>query len=81
MEMALSINATAFAPLTLGELMEIDGGGAVGNALKATAGGVLIAWSPAIGIGASIVGTPVAGVCAGMGAFGLGLTLIGSATH
>ena len=55
--------------------------GAVGDALKATAGAVLVAWSPVIAIGVSMVATPAGGVCAGMSAFGLGLTLIGSATH
>lgn len=81
MEMALKMNSATFAPLTFDELMTIDGGGAVGDALKATAGAVLVAWSPVIAIGVSMVATPAGGVCAGMSAFGLGLTLIGSATH
>lgn len=81
MEMTLNMNVHTFSPLTYDELMVVDGGGAVGNALKATAGSVLIAWSPVIGVGVSMVATPAAGVCAGMSAAGLGLSLIGSATH
>lgn len=81
MEMALDINTAVFAPLTFDELMRIDGGGTVGNALKVAAGAVLVAWSPVVGIGVSMVATPAVGVCAGMGTIGLGLGLIGSATH
>lgn len=81
MEITLNMSVNAFAPLTYHELMAVNGGGAVENALKATAGTVLVAWSPVIGIGVSMVATPAAGVCAGMSAVGLGLSIIGSAIH
>lgn len=75
MELTMTNN---FTNLSQNEIMEIDGGV---NVIKGIAGGILIAWSPIIGVSAGIVGTPVGGVVAGAGTFGLGLTLLGQATH
>lgn len=75
MELTMTNN---FTNLSQNEIMEIDGGI---NVLKGIAGGLLIAWSPIIGVAAGAVGTPVGGVVAGAGTLGLGLTLLGQATH
>lgn len=59
---------------------EIDGGGAW-EAVKAFTGTVLVGISPAVGVGVGIVAGPIAGVSAGGGCVGAGLSLIGSACH
>ena len=75
MEMTLNAN---FLTIKNDEIMEIYGGT---NVIKGIAGGILIAWSPVIGVAAGVVGTPVAGVAAGAGVLGMGLNLLGQATH
>ena len=75
MELTMTNN---FTNLSQNEIMEIDGGV---NVIKGVAGGILIAWSPVIGVAAGVVGTPIAGAVAGSGTLGLGLTLLGQATH
>ena len=75
MEMTLNSN---FLAIENDEIMEIYGGV---NVIKGIAGGILIAWSPVIGAAAGVVGTPVAGVVAGSGVLGMGLSLLGQATH
>lgn len=69
-----------FINLSQDEIMEIDGGSVI-NTIKGITGGILIAWSPIIGVAAGVVGTPVGGVLAGSGTLSLGLTLLGQATH
>ncbi len=74
------ILSNKFCELNMDEVELINGGG-VKQAAQVFAGGVLVAWSPVAAVGASIVGTPVAGAVAGGGTLGLGLTLIGAGTH
>lgn len=69
-----------FIELSRSEMEQVDGGSLI-KAIQATAGVVLIAWSPAIGIGAGIVGGPITGAIAAGGVIGLGLNLVGKATH
>ena len=77
MEMVLS---NGFFEMTSEEMELVAGGGWV-NALQAFAGTVLIAVSPAVGVGASIVSTPVGGVAAAGSCAGLGMSLLGAAMH
>ena len=77
MEMTLN---NGFSELNLNEVEFINGGGAK-QVAQVFFGTVLVAWTPAVAVGASIVGTPVAGAVAGGGTLGLGLTLIGAGTH
>ena len=69
-----------FAELSMDDMYEIDGGGAW-EAVKAFAGCVLVGFSPAVGVGVGIVAGPIAGISAGGGCAGAGLSLIGSACH
>lgn len=77
MEMVLN---NGFCEMTFDEMLEIDGGGWK-QCVQVFAGTILVAWTPVIGIGAGIVGTPIAGVTAAGGSLGLGLSLIGAGTH
>lgn len=77
MEMVLN---NGFCELNLNEIEAINGGGAK-QAAQVFFGVVLVAWTPAVAVGASMVGTPAAGAVAGGGTLGLGLTLIGAGTH
>lgn len=71
-----------FVELSAFEMDEINGGGAILKALAATAGCICIAWAPVVGvaagIGGSVVGTPVVGVCTGIAA-GAGMASAGCA--
>lgn len=69
-----------FEELNFDEMENVNGGG-VKQAAKAFAGCVLVGVSPAVGVGTSIIGTPIVGVSAGGGCAALGLGLIGSACH
>lgn len=69
-----------FCEMTFEEMELLEGGGWL-EAVQAFGGTVLISVSPAVGVGASIVGTPVAGAVAAGGCLGLGLSLLGAATH
>lgn len=69
-----------FEELNHNEMERINGGGAL-EAAQAFAGCVLVGVSPAVGVGVSIIGTPIAGVSAGGGCAAVGLGLIGSACH
>lgn len=77
MEMTLN---NGFCELTADEVELIDGGG-FKKAAQVFFGVVLVAWTPAAAIGASIVGTPASGAIVAGGTFGTGLTLIGAGTH
>lgn len=77
MEFAMN---NGFAELSMDDMYEIDGGGAW-EAVKAFAGCVLVGFSLAVGVGVGIVAGPIAGISAGGGCAGAGLSLIGSACH
>lgn len=77
MEMILN---NELCELNLDEVELINGGGAK-QAAQVFFGVLLVAWTPAVTVGATIVGTPAAGAVAGGGSLGLGLTLIGAGTH
>lgn len=69
-----------FYELTMDEMQVVDGGGAV-EATQAFFGTVLVAISPVVGVGTSIVATPVGGGFAAAGVASLGMMLIGAASH
>lgn len=69
-----------FNEITQEEMLMVEGGGLV-EAAQVFAGTVLVAVSPAVAVGASIISTPVGGAVAGGGTAGLGLTLIGAGVH
>ena len=79
--MEKTLNMGAFEALDNRALFVVDGGGRTGDALMATAGAVLVAWSPVVAVAGSVVATPAAGICSGMSMCGLGLSMIGNATH
>ena len=81
--MELTMTMGAFEALDQQELFAVDGGasGTIGAALEITAGAVLIAWSPVVGILVGVAGGPPAGVFAAAGMVSLGLSMIGDATH
>lgn len=78
MEMVLN---NGFCELSMDEMCEIDGGGCAWKAVKAFTGVVMVGFSPAVGVGVGILAGPIAGVSAGGGCAGAGLSLIGSACH
>lgn len=71
-----------FVELSAMDMCDINGGGKILKALAATAGCVCIGWAPVVGvaagIGGSVVGTPVVGVCTGIAA-GAGMVSAGAA--
>ena len=77
--MELAMN-NGFVELSMDDMCEIDGGGAW-EAVQAFTGCVLVGISPVVGVGVGIVAGPIAGISAGGGCAGAGLSLIGSACH
>lgn len=77
MEMVLS---NEFCELSQSEMLSVAAGGGV-EAVQAFFGTVLISFAPAVGVGTSIVATPVTGGFAAASMVGFGLSLIGAASH
>lgn len=81
MEMALN---NGFCDMTETEMMQLDGGATAGQvALVAGIGILAIAFAPAIGVGAVVIGGSSVAVGAGsaLGLVGGGCLAIGAASH
>lgn len=69
-----------FEELNFDEMETVNGGG-VKQAAQVGAGIILVSVTPAVGVGAAIVGTPLGGMCAAGTTLGAGLQLIGAGCH
>ena len=77
MEMVLSSN---FCEMNMEETALINGGSGV-DAAQGFFGAMLIGHTPAVTVGAIIVGGPLSGIIAAGACLGFGLSLLGAATH